>query len=158
MATKVGEYLKHDPIKLRFTTTDAAKSTLKRGLNQKIADIILPSSSTAVILYEKLNMSVIDLENRRTLAVTWAGLTNGTTYMFLFLLPETNTVHDLVSRLSNLVSLTLPGTGRIRVFGVARDLGTKIVFAGPELIGDIPDSVDLFAEEIPLELVFLIRR
>ena len=44
MSVKVCEYLKHDPIKLRFTTTHATngspKSVLKRSLNQSIAEII----------------------------------------------------------------------------------------------------------------------
>ena len=61
----------------------------------------LPHLQPPPILYEKLDTSAIDLENRRTLAVTRAGLTNGTTFVFVFLLSETNTVHDLVSRLSD---------------------------------------------------------
>jgi ubiquitin carboxyl-terminal hydrolase 7 len=61
MAAKVGEHLKHEAIKLRFTTTNAtngtAKSILKRSLNQSITEIISPSyvtPSTTIILYESL--------------------------------------------------------------------------------------------------------
>ena len=69
MAAKVGKYLKHESIKLRFTATHAtnntAKSILKRSLNQSIAEIISPSyviPSTPIILYERLDVSIVELE------------------------------------------------------------------------------------------------
>jgi len=76
MAAKVAEYLRHDPIKLRFITTHASnaspKAILKRSLNQSIAEIISPSytsPSKTVILYEKLNVSIVELEMKRGLEV-----------------------------------------------------------------------------------------
>ena len=160
MATKVGEHLKHDPTKLRFTTTHAdgkTNSILERGLNQTIADIVSPSytpSSATVILYEKLDVSITEVENRRVVRVTWTGLNNTQKLVYMILLPETSMVHDLVWELSELVWLTPTGTGRVRVFGVVKDGGAKNVFTGPELIREIPDSVELFAEEIPRESVW----
>ncbi|KAF8348462.1 ICP0-binding domain of ubiquitin-specific protease 7-domain-containing protein [Amanita rubescens] len=69
MAGKVGEYLRHNPIKLRFTTTHAsngsAKSILKQSLNQCIAEIVTPSyikPCQTTILYEKLEVSIVELE------------------------------------------------------------------------------------------------
>ncbi|KAI6001236.1 ICP0-binding domain of ubiquitin-specific protease 7-domain-containing protein [Pisolithus albus] len=65
MAQRVGEYLRHDPIKLRFTTTDAARavlrrSVLKRSLNQSIADFMDSSyAATTVLLYEKLAVTTV---------------------------------------------------------------------------------------------------
>ena len=76
MATKAGEYLRHDPIKLRFTTTHsngAAKSVLKRSLNPSISEIMQPnyvSPATTTILYEKLDVSIVELETKRSLKVT----------------------------------------------------------------------------------------
>ncbi len=70
MAGKVGEYLRHDPIKLRFTTTHAsngsAKSILKQSLNQSIAEIMTPSyiNRQTTILYEKLEVSIVELETK----------------------------------------------------------------------------------------------
>jgi len=76
MAAKVAEYLRHDPIKLRLITTHASnaspKAILKRSLNQSIAEIISPSytsASTTVILYEKLDASIVELETKRGLEV-----------------------------------------------------------------------------------------
>ena len=158
MATKVGERLKHDPTKLRFTTTHAtngtAKSILKRELNQSIADIVCPSYvtlSSTIILYEKLDISIVDLETKRSLHVTWTGLHNKEKLMYPFLLLKTGMIHDLVEDLSKLVRLTPTGTGRIRVFEVAKDGKTKNEFVGYEMIGNIPDPVELFAEEVPRE-------
>jgi len=159
MAIKVGERLKHDPIRLRFTSVHADGKTqtiLKRGLNQGIADIISPCftpSAATVILYEKLDISVTEVENRRCVRVTWTGLDNEPKLVCMIMLPETSMVHDLVWELSELVQLTPTGTGRLRVFGVAKDGGNKTVYTGSELIRDIPDSVELFGEEIPRELV-----
>ena len=73
MAAKVGEHLKHEPMRLRFTTTHTtngkAKSVVKRESNQTIAAIIPPSyiaSYKAVMLYEKLDMTIFDLKDRAT--------------------------------------------------------------------------------------------
>jgi ubiquitin carboxyl-terminal hydrolase 7 len=72
MSTKAGEYLRHDPIKLRFTTTHASdgspKAILEQSLNQSIAEIMTPSyinPTRTVILYEKLHVSIVELETKR---------------------------------------------------------------------------------------------
>ncbi|KAF9792792.1 cysteine proteinase [Thelephora terrestris] len=160
MASKVGEHLKHEPIKLRFTTTHAAngtpKSILKRSLNQSITEIISPSyvaPSTTVILYERLDVSIVELETKRSLKVVWTGIHNKEESTHPFLLPKTSMVHDLTEHLSKQVQLTPTGTGRIRVFEVAKDGRTQKEFTGPEMIGNIPDPVELYAEEIPREEV-----
>ena len=76
MSAKVGEHLRYDPIKLRFTTTNpntgAPESILEGSLNQSIAEIITPSyhdasPSTAIILFEKLD---VKLEVKRSVSTT----------------------------------------------------------------------------------------
>lgn len=74
MASAVGEHLKHEPIKLRFTTAHARngrpETILKRSLNQSVAEIIAPpSTTTTIILYEKLHVSIVKLETKRSLKV-----------------------------------------------------------------------------------------
>ena len=153
MAAKVGEYLKHEPIKLRFTTTHAAngspKSILKRSLNQSITEIMAPSyatPSTTVILYEKLDVSIVELETKRSLKVVWTGIHNKEESTHPFLLPKTSMVHDLTEYLAKQVQLSPGGTGKIRVFEVSKDGKTQKEFTGSEMIGNIPDPVELFAE------------
>ncbi|KDQ60693.1 hypothetical protein JAAARDRAFT_31668 [Jaapia argillacea MUCL 33604] len=158
MAQKAGEFLRHDPIKLRFTTTHAsngtAKAVLKRSLNQSIAEIMAPSyvnPATTVILYEKLDVSIVELETKRSLKVIWTGIHNKEEAAHPFLLPKTSMVHDLAEHLSKLVTLTTGGTSKIRIFEVSKDGKTQKEFTGSEMIGNIPDPVELYAEEIPLE-------
>ncbi len=153
MSTKVGEHLRHDPIKLRFTTTHATngspKSVLKRSLNQSIAEIIAPAyatPATTVILYEKLDVSIVELETKRSLKVIWTGSHNKEESTHPFLLPKTSMVHDLTDHLAKQVKLTPGGTGKIRVFEVSKDGKTQKEFTGSEMIGNIPDPVELYAE------------
>lgn len=158
MSAKAGEYLRHDPIKLRFTTTHATngspKSVLKRSLNQSIAEIMAPTyinPTTTVILYEKLDISIVELETKRSLKVIWTGIHNKEEAIHSFLLPKTSMVHDLADNLAKLVTLTSGGTGKIRVFEISKDGKTQKEFTGSEMIGNIPDPVELYAEEIPRE-------
>ncbi|ESK93065.1 ubiquitin carboxyl-terminal hydrolase 5 [Moniliophthora roreri MCA 2997] len=156
MSMKVGDSLRHDPIKLRFTTTNAQngtpKNVLKRSLNQSIAEIMAPYYTTsAVILYEKLDVSIVELETKRQLKVIWTGIHNKEEGSYPFLLPKTSSVHDLAENLAKKVTLAPGGTGKIRIFEISRDGKTQKEFTGSEMIGNIPDPVELYAEEIPRE-------
>ncbi|PIL34481.1 hypothetical protein GSI_03258 [Ganoderma sinense ZZ0214-1] len=158
MSAKVGERLNWDPIKLRFTTTHAAngfaKSVLKRSLNQSIQEIMQPNyvnPQTTVILYEKLDVSIVELETKRSLKVVWTGIHNKEESTHPFLLPKTSMVHDLAAELAKQVKLTAGGTNKIRVFEVSKDGKTQKEFTTSEMIGNIPDPVELYAEEIPRE-------
>ncbi|KAJ8502185.1 hypothetical protein ONZ45_g11886 [Pleurotus djamor] len=158
MSQKAGEYLRHDPIKLRFTTTHATngspKAVLKRSLNQSIQEIMTPnymSPTTTVILYEKLDVSIVELETKRSLKVVWTGCHNKEEGMHSFLLPKTSMVHDLAEHISKQVTLSPEGTTRIRIFEISKDGKTQKEFTGSEMIGNIPDPVELYAEEIPRE-------
>ena len=142
-----------DPIRLRFTTTHAsngtAKQVLKRSLNQSIQEIMQPNyvnPQTTVILYEKLDVSIVELETKRSLKVIWTGIHNKEESTHPFLLPKTSSVYDLAAELSKLVKLTPGGTGKIRVFEVSKDGKTQKEFTGSEMIGNIPDPVELYAE------------
>ena len=150
MAQKVGQYLRHDPIKLRFTTTNLTTSqpkfVLKRSLNQTIAEImasLYTSPTTTVILYEKLDISIIELETKRALKLTWMGIHKAT---HSFLLPKISTIHDLADHLAQQVTLLPSGTGKIRIFEISKDGKTQKEFAGSEMIGNLPESVELCAE------------
>ena len=68
------EHLRHDPIKLCFTianpTSGLPKSILKRSLNQSIAEIMASSGSNpanTVIMFEKLDVSIVKLETKHSL-------------------------------------------------------------------------------------------
>ncbi|EJD52931.1 cysteine proteinase [Auricularia subglabra TFB-10046 SS5] len=157
MAQKVADFLKHDPIKLRFTTTQpsgAPKNVLKRSLNPSISDIMVPSYMTTqstVILYERLDVSIVELETKRSLKVIWTGIHNKEESTHSFLLPKTSPVHELAEQLSKLVTLTPNGSGKIRVFEVTKDGKHQREFSATEMIGNIPEPAELYAEEIPAD-------
>lgn len=158
MAAKVAERLSQDPIKLRFTTTQpstgVAKSVLKRSLNQSISEIMSPQyghPTTTLILYERLEVSIVELETKRSLKVVWTGIHNKEESTHPFLLPKTSNIHDLAEQLSKKVTLASNGTGKIRIFEVSKDGKSQKEFTGAEMIGNIPDPVELYAEEVPRE-------
>jgi len=107
--------------------------------------------TTTVILYEKLDVSIVELETKRSLKVIWTGIHNKEESTVPFLLPKTSMVHDLAENLAKQVKLAPGGTGRIRIFEVSKDGKTQREFTGSEMIGNIPDPVELYAEEIPRE-------
>ena len=122
---------------------------LKRSLNQSISEIMSPSyanPTTTVILYEKLDVSIVELETKRSLKVTWTGIYNKEEGTHAFLLPKTSMIHDLADHLSKLVTLSPGGTGKIRIFEISKDGKTQKEFTGSEMIGNIPEPVDLYAE------------
>ena len=85
-------------------------------------------------------------ETKRSLKVVWTGIHNKEESTHPFLLPKTSMVHDLTDHLAKQVKLTPGGTGKIRVFEVSKDGKTQKEFTGSEMIGNIPDPVDLYAE------------
>ena len=157
MSQKVGEFLRHDPFKLRFTTTQATgapKTVLKRSLNQAVSEIIAPSylsQQPATILYELLDVSISELETKRSLKVVWTGINNKEESTYPFLLPRTSNVNDLCNELAKCVKLTPNGTNKIRVFQISKDGKRQEEYTGNEMIGNIHDNTELFAEEVSQE-------
>ena len=83
MSTRVGEYLTYDQTKLRFTgvgSTGQAKNTaIKRTLSMNVAEMVQPNYATTpstVLYYELLDISLQELETKKTVKVTWMGAHN----------------------------------------------------------------------------------
>jgi ubiquitin carboxyl-terminal hydrolase 7 len=85
MAQRVGDYLKHDPLRLRFTSANAnnlgPKAVIKRALNQSVGDLTQTGfyahqHVNLVLYYEKLDVSIIELETKKSLKITWTGSHN----------------------------------------------------------------------------------
>ncbi|ORY78391.1 putative ubiquitin carboxyl-terminal hydrolase 5 [Leucosporidium creatinivorum] len=158
MATKVGEMLKHDPLKLRFTQSNgqngSPKSIIRRQGALTVAELIQPGymASTANLLYyELLDVSIIELETKKSLRITWVGANNKEDRSHSFLLPKNTTMNDVAQDwLRKEVTLTPEGSGQIRIFEIVRGCEQKS-FTGAELVRDVQDSTELFAEEIPLD-------
>ncbi|KAG8854609.1 hypothetical protein FRB91_003318 [Serendipita sp. 411] len=157
MSQKVGDRLKHDPSKLRFTTTQPngqPKLVLKRSLNQAVAEIIQPTylaHQTPTILYELLDVSIAELETKRSLKVVWTGLHNKEEGTYPFLLPKTSTVADLAEHLMKTVVFSRDGSRRIRLFAISKDGKRQEELNSLDMIGNLLDASEIFAEEIPRE-------
>lgn len=158
LAARVGEHLRHDPIKLRFTTasnTGQPRQILKRALNQMVAEILQPTygnNQTSVLFYEMLEVSIVELETKRNLKVIWTGAHNREEATISFLLPKTSMVHDLYEQLAKheQVKLTEGESGKIRVFEVSKDGKYQREFNANEMLGNLPET-DIYAEEITTE-------
>lgn len=84
MAHRVGDFLKQDPLKIRFTSSNPQnsqpKSIIKRALNQSVADITATnyysSHPNVIVYYELLDISIVELETKKSLKVVWTGRNN----------------------------------------------------------------------------------
>ena len=159
MANRVGDYLKQDPLKIRFTSTNpqtgAPKAVMKRQLNQSVADITGTNYYSAppnvVIYYELLDISIIELETKKSLKVVWTGRNNKEEATHTFLLPKTSTFSDVGEQLLKVVKLQPGGSGRIRIFDASSSGRSQREYTSSEMIGNLPEPAELYAEEIPLD-------
>lgn len=83
MSLKVAEMLKHEPLKLRFTqsngTNGTPKSIIRRQGNLTVAELIQPSymsTTNNLLYYELLDVSIIELETKKSLKITWVNAYN----------------------------------------------------------------------------------
>ncbi|GAA5890945.1 hypothetical protein JCM8208_003103 [Rhodotorula glutinis] len=159
MAHKVGERLKHDPLKLRFTQSNGAngapKTIVRRQANSTVAELIQPgymATNTNLLYYELLDVSIIELETKKSLRVTWVGPTNKDDGVHSFLLPKNTSMADVANdQLRKAVKLNPDlGSGQIRLFELHNGRVQK-VFTGSEAVRDVPEATELFAEEVLLD-------
>ncbi|GAA5896538.1 hypothetical protein JCM6882_005722 [Rhodosporidiobolus microsporus] len=158
MAAKVGERLKHDYLKIRFTQSNGAngspKTVVRRQSSQNVAELIAPGymqMSGSLLYYELLDVSIIELETKKSLRVTWVGLTNKEEGSHPFLLPKNTSMQELANEhLRKVVTLSPESSGQIRVFEIV-DGRVQKTFSGSEAVRDVPESLELYAEEITQE-------
>jgi len=158
MAQKVGERLKHDYLKIRFTQSNGAngnpKTIIRRQANHTVAELIQPgymATSTNLLYYELLEVSIIELETKKSLKITWVSPTNKEEGSHPFLLPKNTNMNDVAQEfLRKEVKLQPAGTGQIRIFELVNGRTQKF-FQGNEVVRDISESTELYAEEVPVE-------
>ncbi|GAA5865830.1 hypothetical protein JCM8547_005726 [Rhodosporidiobolus lusitaniae] len=158
MAQKVGERLKYDPLKIRFTQSNGAngspKTIVRRQQNNSVAELIQPgymTTSCNLLYYELLDVSIIELETKKSLKVTWVGPTNKEEGSYPFLLPKNTPISELANdHLRKQVKLLPEGSGQIRIFEISSGKAQK-VFSGSEVVREVPDAMELFAEEVSQE-------
>ncbi|SCV67019.1 BQ2448_5665 [Microbotryum intermedium] len=159
MAGRVGERLKHDPLKLRFTQANGQngqpKTIVRRQGSMTVAELVSPSYNMThaanLLYYEMLDVSIIELETKKSLRISWVGPTNKEESSHGFLLPKNTTIHDCAQDwLRKDVRMQNGGSGEIRIFDIVKGTIQRI-YTGSELVRDVSDQTELFAEEVPLE-------
>ena len=86
MAKRVGQEINYDDTKLRFTpagtSTASVKQPIKRTANQTVGEIMSPgypvnaTASQSILLYELLDVSITELETKKSLKIIWTGSQN----------------------------------------------------------------------------------
>lgn len=161
VATQVGDHLKYPWNKIRFTASNGnngvSKNPIRRHNSHTLAEMIQPGyvqQPTNVLFYETLDVTLTELETKKTVKVTWVGLHNKEEGIHTFLMAKTASLYDVVDNLhKNIKFAKEGGTGRIRLFEIPAGGRTQKIFNGNELIKDMTGQVleDLYAEEIPQE-------
>lgn len=84
VAAKLAEKLEVDPLHIQFTTVSLPsglpKNTIKRSTNLTLQEMLTPAyphhgPQHNMLYYEKLDMSIVELESKRLVKVTWLGPT-----------------------------------------------------------------------------------
>lgn len=161
IAQQVGEYLKYPSNKIRFTASTGQnqqpKTILRRHSSHTLAEMIQPGytqTPSHLLYYELLDVTLTELETKKTVKVTWMGLNNKEEGQHSFLLAKTSSIHDAIDTLSKNVKLS-PSTregasGKIRMFEIPSGGRSQKLFQGNELIKEMTNAQleDLFAEEV----------
>jgi len=157
MAQKVAEHLEWDPLKLRFWSPgpngQIKGPAIRRTSPSALSEMVQPNyqtSPTSVIFYELLDISLQELETKKTVKITWMGIHNKEESNHSFLMNKTSSFLDVADTLMKTIKLApTGGTGRVRVFDIINGKKMKIYSTG-ETIRDI-QATDLYAEEIPVD-------
>ncbi|UQC82690.1 ubiquitin carboxyl-terminal hydrolase [Colletotrichum lupini] len=163
LADRVGEKLEVDPTHIRFWTVNSAtgnpKTTVKRGVNQSLQLILNPSGynqlsssqRTDAFYFEVLDMSLAELDTKKSIKITW--LSEGITKeeQFDLLVAKNGHIEDLIQVLIQKASIPDETEGgRIRVYETSSHKFYR------ELSRDYPvismnDYTNVFAERVPEE-------
>jgi len=160
VAQQVGEHLKWPGAKIRFTASSQngqSKTPLRRHNSQTLAEMIQPGyvqQPSNLLYYELLDVTLAELETKKSVKITWMGLHNKEEGVHTFLMAKTASIHDVIDNLARNIKFAKEGgTQRIRIFEVSSGGRVQKLYAGSELIKDMTATTldDLFAEEIPIE-------
>ncbi|KAG0304741.1 hypothetical protein BGZ98_005084 [Dissophora globulifera] len=159
VAAKLAEKLEVDPLHIQFTSASTPnglpKNAIKRLTNLQLQEMLPPGYvhhgvGPNVIYYEKLGISIVELESKRLIKVTWLGSTLKDETTLDLLLLKTSTMSALVDALLPKIKLEPNGTQKLRTFGVFN--GKLIKEYGPsDPISAIHESLNIYVEEIPTE-------
>ena len=127
-SAKVGEHLKVDPTYIRFSTvnltTGKAKAVIRRNASQNLNQILSPSFGTYgnsnqrddALYYEILDMSLSELDTKKTLKVTFVSEGFSKEETFDILAPKVGTVKELIAALQKKANFDDKVAQNIRIY------------------------------------------
>lgn len=166
VAQQVGDHLKYASNKIRFTASTGQngqpKSILRRHSSHTLAEMIQPGyaqTPSNLLFYELLDVTLTELETKKSVKVTWMGVHNREEGVHTFLMAKTANLNEVMENLIKNVKLSISkeGTGKIRLFEIPSTGNVsgrqQRIFNGNEVIKDMTGNVldDIYAEEIPQE-------
>ena len=159
-AAKVGEQLSVDPTHIRFLTVTSSaskpKSIVKRTQNQNLFQILNPQFSynpnqrNDALFYEILEMSLTELEQRRSIRITWVTEGLMKEENFDLLVAKTGTVADLANELKKKANLDDQALTEVKFYLCQSNKIQKELLRDYAIIS-IPDYALTFAERTPKE-------
>ncbi|KAG0239645.1 hypothetical protein BGX31_002574 [Mortierella sp. GBA43] len=158
VAAKLAEKLDIDPLHIQFTTaspTGLPKNTIKRSTNLPLQEMLAPGyahhgTQHNVLYYEKLDMSIVELESKRRVKVTWLGPTMKDESTHELMLLKSSTMEALVTTLLPKVDFKPTGSQKLRIIGV---FNGKLVreYSTTDSISALNDQLSIYVEEIPTD-------
>ncbi|KAH8731800.1 hypothetical protein GQ44DRAFT_698046 [Phaeosphaeriaceae sp. PMI808] len=159
-ASKVAEHLKIEPTHLRFTTVSTAgkpKQPVKFNVNSTVNTILFPGpysySASATqrpdaMFYEVLDMSLTELEQRKSIKITWLpeGLSKEEEYTLM--IPRNAQVSDLLEALQKKASISAETMSKVMVYEAHSHKFHKSLPPDHQII-NLYDYTQLYAMPIP---------
>ncbi|KAI9898253.1 hypothetical protein N3K66_006613 [Trichothecium roseum] len=158
LVERVGAHLDVPPTHLRLWTvaagTNNPKSAVRRQINPSLRQILNPGANSFTqrgdaFYFEVLEMSLAELETKKTVPVTWLseGITKEDSYDVL--VAKTGTIEDLIQALIKKAKIADEAEGgRIRVY----ETSANRVYREPprdQPVFNLSDYTSIYAERVP---------
>ncbi|KAF9986193.1 hypothetical protein BGZ65_008561 [Modicella reniformis] len=159
VAVALGTKLGTDPMHIQFTSASypngLPKHTIKRSTNMVLHEMLSsghnhPVVGPNILYYEVLGISIVELESKRLIKVTWLGSTLKDESTHEFLLLKTSCMSAVVDALLSKVKPTLDGSQTLRIFSVMNGRNIRN-YVPTDPISITNDMLNLYVEEIPKE-------
>ncbi|KAG0226956.1 hypothetical protein BGW42_003276 [Actinomortierella wolfii] len=158
VAHALAEKLGVDHLHIQFTLASQPggqpKTVIKRTPSLQLQEMLAPGyinqgSYPNVLYYEKLEMSIVELESKRQIKVTWLGVGMKEEAHEL-LLPRNSTLQALLEAMLPKVKLAPNGSQKLRIFGT---LSGRLVreFGPSDPLDAVHDSMNVYMEELPTD-------
>ncbi|KAF9438450.1 hypothetical protein BGZ76_007843 [Entomortierella beljakovae] len=157
VAAKLAEKLGVDPLHIQFTVATgpfgAPKTPIMRSTAMVLLDMLGPGyvhsgEKPSLIFYEKLDMSIVELESKRLIKLTWLGPTLKEETPYEFLLPKTSSVSAILDELASKLDLPPERSERLHAFAVSNGKFFR-EYLPSDPLSTVHDVLSLYVEEIP---------